>query len=120
MLGRARLQSKEGIRKVVADGVELRRKIIGFWLPLLADKSRLLVVLVHMVGNRTEVIEESAVHRPALEPFPDRGPNQARPFRGNGIAQRKGALAVMHHIAETFVRRCALIDCGSGGGEPAF
>ena len=65
LLRRAGLQAEEGVGEVVADGVELRRKVVGLGLALLADQRGLGVVLVHVVRDRPHVVEELAVHRPA-------------------------------------------------------
>src|SRR5207302_2103943 len=78
------------------------------------------VALVHVMRNGAEIIEELAVHRPAPVTVPNRGPNQAVPFRDHGVAERKGSLAFVYHVTEPFVRRRALVGRGRGGREPAF
>src|SRR5688572_1840731 len=50
------------VGEVVARVVELRRKVVGLRLALLADQGGLLIVLVHVMGNRPHVVEELAVH----------------------------------------------------------
>ena len=57
--------------KEVAGPVELRGKIITFRLALAAEQGGLLLVLVHVVGNRPEIVEELAVDRPALVGIPE-------------------------------------------------
>src|SRR5207237_760540 len=65
-LGRAGFQTEESEGEIVAGPVELRREIIALGLALAPEPGRLLLVLVHMMGDRPQVIEELAVDRPAL------------------------------------------------------
>ena len=119
-LGRAWLQAKEGIGEIVTDRVELRWKIVGLRLALLAHQVRLGVVLMHVMRNRSEIIEELAVDRPTFEALPDILADQARAFLGHGIAQRERPLAFDDDIAQALVRRGAFVRRGRGRGEPAF
>src|ERR1041384_5667001 len=72
ILAGPRLEGEERVREVVAGVVELRREVVALGLALLADFFRLLIVLVHVAGDRAEVVEELRVDRPALVLRPDR------------------------------------------------
>ncbi|GBD35695.1 hypothetical protein HRbin36_00809 [bacterium HR36] len=71
-LSSARFQPEKCIGKIIADTVELRGEIIGFGFTLLADERRLLVILMHVMRDRAEVIEEFAINRPAMILLPHR------------------------------------------------
>src|SRR5262249_59800782 len=95
-------------------------KIIRLWFTLLAHQCGLGIVLVHVVRNGSEVVEEFAVHGPALVAFPDGGADQYFAELSDGLAQGKGPFAAMHHIAEAFIPGSAFIGGRSGGAKPAF
>ena len=109
LLGRAGLQAEEGVGEVVADGVQLRWKIVRLRFTLLTDEGGLRVALVHVMRDRPEVVEELAVDGPALIAVPDGRADQSRPLGGHGVAQGEGALALVDDVAEAFVRRGALV-----------
>ena len=69
-LGRAGLEPEERVGEVVAGPVELGREIIALGLALAAQLGGLLLVLVHVVRDRPQVVEELAVNRPALVGVP--------------------------------------------------
>ncbi len=99
--------------------VVLRREVVAFWLPLLAGQRRVLEALVHVMWDRTEVIEELAVHRPALVFVPHRLADQPRAVFCDGFAQQK-VLVLEAAEAKTFVPLPILIGGFGGAGEPAF
>ena len=105
VLGRAGLQAEEGVGEVIADGVQLGWKIIRLRFTLLADQGRLRVVLVHVVGDRPQIVEELAVDRPALVLVPKRGANQLLAFEADGVAERERPLAAVDDVAQALVRR---------------
>ena len=61
----AGVEAHEGVGKIVVLEVVLRREIVGLGLALLADARGELVVLVHVVRNRAEIVEELAEQVPA-------------------------------------------------------
>src|SRR4029077_1126211 len=96
-----RLQAEEREGEVVAGGVQLRWKIIRFRFTLLANEGCLLIALVHVMGDRPQVVEELAVDRPGLELVPDRGANEARAFQPYGVLECEGLFPLIDDIAET-------------------
>ncbi len=119
-LGGAGFQAEEGVREVVTDGVELGWKVIRLRLTLLSDFRSLLVVLVHVVGDRPQVVEELAVDRPPRVTVPDRLADQLRALQRHRLLERKRPLAVDDGVAEPFVRRGAFVRGRRGGSEPAL
>ena len=85
LFGRTRFEAEKSVREVVADGVELRWKVIGLGFALLADEFGLGVVLVHVVWDRPEVVEKLGVNRPPLVLVPERFADQALAFEANGV-----------------------------------
>ena len=69
-LGGSGLQAKIGMREIVVKGIVLGREVVSLWLPLLAHQFRLGIIVVHMMGNRSQVVEELAINRPAVELIP--------------------------------------------------
>ena len=93
VLGRARLQAHEGVGEVVAGPVELGREVVALGLPLAADLGGLLGRLVHVVGDRAEVVEELAVDRPLLVLLPDRLADHLGAVGGDGVLEGEPVLA---------------------------
>src|SRR5262249_40923204 len=119
LLGRAGLQAEEGVREVVAGPVELGRKIVALGLALQAQLGRLLLVLVHVGGDRPEVVEELTVDRPALVGVPQRAADHLRAKFGDGVLEGKAA-AVLDRVAEALVGGGAFVGGGGRRGEPAL
>ena len=118
-LGRAGLEAQERVGEVVAGPVELGREIIALGLALAAQLGGLLLVLVHVVGDRPEVVEELAVDRPALVGVPQAAADHLgaeeldRLFEGEPVA-------VVDDVAESLVGRCPFVGRGGRRGEPAL
>ena len=102
----ARLQAHERVWKIVVLEVVLRREIVGFRLALLPDLPGMLFHLVHVVRNRSQVIEELAEHVPAAVPRHHFGAQDLVAQLRDGVAQQH-ALAVDRDIAEALVVRSA-------------
>lgn len=64
LLGRTGLETEEGVGKIIPDGVQLRREIIRFGLSFLPREFRLLVALMHVMGNGPHVVKEFRIHGP--------------------------------------------------------
>ena len=103
VLRRAGFEAEEGVGEIVADGVELRWKVIRLRFALLPDLGRLRVVLVHVVRDRPQVVEELAVDRPALVLLPDGLADQRCPFELDGVLEREDALAAVDDVAQPLV-----------------
>src|SRR5262249_6591822 len=99
---------------------QLRWKIIRFGLPLPAYEGGLRVVLVHVVGDGTEIVEEFAVDRPALVALPNLRTDQPGSFRRHGVTQREGSCSFVDDVAQPFIGRRTLIRRRCRGGEPAL
>ena len=115
----ARFQTHEGIRKVVAGPVELGREIIALGLPLAAELRGLLGVLVHVVGDRAEVVEELGVDRPFLVLRPEGVADQLRAVRVDGVLEGE-LVAVGDDVAQPLVGGRAVVGGGSRRTEPAL
>src|SRR5579883_2013362 len=63
--GRAWFQPHEGIRKIVLLEVILRWKIVSLGFGLASDPEGMLLPLVHVVGDRSLVVEKFAQDVPA-------------------------------------------------------
>src|ERR1039458_8049256 len=100
----ARLQSHERIREIIVLEIVLRREIVGFRLALLPDLLGMLGQLVHVVRNRSQVIEELAEHVPAAVASHHVCTQNLFPQARDGFPQQH-ALAVDRDIAEALVFR---------------
>jgi hypothetical protein len=107
------------VGEVVPDGVELGREVIAFGLPLLADQGRLILVMVHVMGNRSHIVEELGVDGPALVLVPHFLPDEAGAF-GHHRFQQGEAFAIVDHVAEAFVVRAVVVAGFRSGREPAL
>ena len=58
VLRRAGLETHERVGKVVVELVVLRRKVVGLRLALPSNELRVRVALMHVMRNRTHVVEE--------------------------------------------------------------
>src|SRR4029434_508224 len=96
-------QAKKSVREVVADIIVLRREIVRLWFSLLADELSLPGALVHVMRNRSHVIEELGIHRPPLVFAPDFRTDQRGSTFGHGLLQGK-PLVTGHRVAEAFIR----------------
>src|SRR5262249_36153194 len=120
LAGRTGLQTEKGVGEIVAQRVQLGWKIIALRLTLLIHQGSLFVALVHVVRDRPEVVEKLAVNGPALVALPDGRADQAFPLHLDGVAQREGALALVNDVAESFIKRSALVGGRCRRGEPAL
>ena len=118
-LGRAGLEAHERVREQVAGPVELRREIIAFGLSLAAEQGGLLLVLVHVVGNRPEIVEKLAVDGPALVGIPEIAADDLGTEDFDRVLEREPA-SVVDHVAQSFVGGCSLVGGGRRGSKPAL
>src|SRR5260370_18935004 len=100
--------------------VKLGWKIIRFWFTLLFDEGRLLVVLVHVVRDRPEIVEELAVNGPTLVLSPNVRSNQVLFLGRDCLAQCEHPFTIMNNITQALVRRRAFVGGNRGGGKPPF
>src|SRR5882672_7174054 len=59
------LETHESIRKIVVLEIILRREIVRFGLAALANQFGVLLGLMHVMGDGSEVVEKLAEHVPA-------------------------------------------------------
>jgi len=118
-LGRARLEAHEGVRKIIADVVVLRRKIITLRLAFLPDQFGLLGVLVHVMRDWPHVVKKLRVHRPLAVLLPDSTADDVCAALGHSVAQRE-AISPVHHVAQSLVRHAPFVGRLGGGAEPAL
>ena len=116
---RPRLEPEESVREVVARPVELGREVVALGLPFPAELGGLLLVLVHVVRDRAQVVEELAVDGPLLVGVPEPGPDHLGSVEADGVAEGE-FLAAVNDVAQTLVRGCALVGRRGRRGEPAF
>ena len=119
LLRRAGLEAHEGIGEIVADGIVLRREVVGLGFAFLADQLRLRGALVHVVRDRPHVIEELRVDGPLFVFFPDRGTDECGAGVGHGLLKRKLFVAD-HAPAEAFVPGATLVGRHGGRGKPTL
>ena len=110
-LGCARLQAEKCIREVIANRIELRREVVRLRLALLANERGLGVVLMHVMRDGAKVVEELAVHRPALIALPNGRPHESRPFEVDGFLECEDPFPLGNYVTQSLVRGSA----GVGG-----
>ncbi len=99
--------------------VVLGREIITFGFSLASQQRGILETLVHVMGNRTQVVEEFRIHGPATITIPDIGTDQRFAQFGNGVAQQK-CLSLKLAKAQSLVPLAVFIGGFCCAGEPAF
>ncbi len=67
---------KKRIREIAAMVVYLRREIVRFRFSILSYHASILIVGMHMMRQRTHVVEKLGIHRPAFVLLPDALANQ--------------------------------------------
>ena len=107
------------MRKGIVDRVVLRREIIAFRFAFLTHKACVIRILVHVERDRTHIVEELGIDRPAPIGLPQTWSDQGFPARGDGIAKREAVCAI-DDIAEPFVVHAALVRRFSRRTEPAL
>ena len=105
--------------KVIADIVMLRREVVGLGLAFQPDQLCLFGRLVHVVRDRTHVVEELGIHRPLPILLPDGGANECRAAFGDCLLKGE-ALPACDDIAKALVWRAVFVGGGGGGCKPAF
>ena len=118
-LGRTRLEAHERIWEIIPDVVVLRREVIRFGLTFEPEQLGLLGVLVHVVRDRTHVVEELGVDGPLFIFLPNRGADEFGAEFGDGLFQGKADI-VDDDVRETFVGRPVIVRRFGGGSEPAL
>ena len=110
--GCAGLETHEGIGEIIADIVVLGREVIAFGFALLPDESGLLGILVHVVGDRSHVIEELGIDRPLAVFVPDARANEVCPAFGDRVAQGEALLAY-YYVGKSLIMDAALVGAFS-------
>jgi len=105
--------------EIVANVVLLRREVVALGLAFLPDQFRLLVGLVHVMGNRPHVVEELRIDRPATVLLPDVFPHNRSPTVLDRLAQGEAFLA-HHAVAQSLVGNAPLVGGLGCRPEPAF
>ena len=82
-------KSEVCMRKIAECCIQLRRKIVALRLAFATNQSRLLFTLMKVMHDRTGVVEELAVDRPAMIFLPDRLAHHPGPFGLNRFFQRE-------------------------------
>ncbi len=100
--GGAGLESHEGIGKIVADIVMLRGKVVRFGFAFLADEFGLFGILMHVMWNRTHVIEKLRIDGPFFILRPNFLSNQSGAAFSHGLLQGE-PMPAGYDIAEPFV-----------------
>lgn len=112
-------EAHEGVREVVPYVVVLGREVIGFWLAFLTHQFGLLCILVHVVGDRTHVVEELRINRPLAVFAPNRGADEVCTALRHRLLERETVFS-HDHVGEPFVGS-AIVVCRRGrGGEPTL
>src|SRR5205823_3108231 len=94
-------------------------KIVGFGFAFLTHEPGLPGALMHVVWDRTHVVEEFGIDRPFLVFVPDFAADKSCAAFGNGLLQRKALLAG-NDIAQPFVRRAIFVGGRGGRSKPAL
>jgi hypothetical protein len=76
-------------------------------------------ILVHVVRDRSHVVEELRVHRPLLVLRPDGISDERRTAFRHRLLQGK-ALVADDTVTQSLVRRAVFIRRGSGAGKPTL
>src|SRR5262249_53117910 len=118
-LGRSRLQAEEGEGEVVAGPVELWWEVVALGLAFAAELGGLVVVLVHVVGDRPQVVEELAIDRPPLVGIPEALADHLPPDQTDGILEGE-AIAVANNVTQPLVGGRSLIGGRGRRGKPAL
>ena len=118
-LGRAGLEAHERVREIVADVVVLGREVVGLRLAFETEQLGLLGVLVHVVRDRTHVVEELGVDGPLLVLAPDLGTDERGAAFLDGLLQREAGVAD-DDVGQAFVGGAVVVGGFGRGSEPAF
>ena len=118
-LRRAGFEAHERVREIVADVVMLRREVVGLRLAFETEQFGLLGVLVHVVRNRTHVVEELGVDGPLLVLAPNLRTDERSATFLDGLLERETGVAD-HDVGEAFVGGAVVVGGLGRGSEPAF
>ena len=89
------LETQERDRLVAEGVVHVGRVVVGLRLADLADHRGVLVPMVHVEGQRQQVVEELRVHRPAAVSLPRDAPRSIGPMVLDELIERdEGSLGV--------------------------
>ena len=97
----------------------LRREVVRLRLSFTSNEFRLLEILVHVMRDRSHVVEELGIDRPLLVFLPDRTADDLRTKLRDNIAQQK-TLSIMNDRAESFVDCAIVIGSFSCRTEPSL
>ena len=100
---RPRLQSHERVGEGVVDLVVLRRKVVGLRLALAPDELGVRIVLMHVMRDRSHVVEELTEDVPPAFLRHDVGANQRVTRHVDGLLQLESLSRVETHITQTLV-----------------
>ena len=97
----------------------MRRKVVGLWLAAAPDQPGLLLGLVHVMRNRSHVVEELAEDVPAPLALHDGRAEQQIAGRFDGLPQLE-AIAVRPDVAEALIgwRAWSIVGVGRGRKPP--
>src|SRR5690606_2025616 len=104
--GRPGSQSDKGVRKIPTVVVQLRREVVRLRFALLAYQRGLLIIVVHVVRQRSHVVKKFRIHGPALVFVPQPRADQL-PFQlVNSVFEQKLdflSILFIHDRAQAFV-----------------
>ena len=119
ILRRARLESHEGVREVVVDVVVLGREVVALGLSFLAHECGVFLRLVHVVRDRSHVVEEFRVDRPSVIFAKDGRADEFVSLFGDGVLEEE-FFSFEEAETEPFVPNASFVGGFGGAGEPAF
>jgi len=107
--------------EVVLNLVVLRREVVGFGLAFLAHQRRELLRLVHVVRNRSHVIEELAQQIPSAFTLHDVGSEQGIASDFHRLLEEELFALIRVDVAQPLIgKRCRAVGGLGGRGEPAL
>ncbi|MPN35238.1 hypothetical protein SDC9_182735 [bioreactor metagenome] len=121
LLRGSRLKAEKGVGEASAVVVELRREIVALRFAALPDFFRVFVAVMHMVRQRSEVVEKFRVDRPAAAAVPEPFAEQFRAEFGDRFGERHEGAVRGHRMTDAFVHAGERPVVRRGGaGQPAF
>ena len=100
---RARLESKKCVWKIVLHDVVLRGKVIRLRFAFLADLPGELLALMHVMRNRSEIVEEFAEDVPSAFARHHIGSEQIISGSVHGVFQQEFLSIVEMHVTQAFI-----------------
>src|SRR3954468_21238064 len=97
----------------------LWREIVRFGFSFLPYQFGLLLVLVHVVRNRSHVVEELRIHRPLSVFLPDLIADEHSSSFSDRLLQGE-PLIFYHRVAQSLIESAILVGGWRRGRKPAF